>query len=80
MYEKRIRNILLGIVATLLLLNLGVTLFPVAHAVPRPQYKVISLRVNRSDNPGIVEATLNQQSAEGWTYVGEAGGPLIFKK
>jgi preprotein translocase subunit SecF len=44
------------------------------------QYKVISLNVNKSDNPGVVQQVLNQQSAEGWAYVGEASGVLIFKK
>jgi len=57
---------------------LGVMLSPVAHAIPKTQYKVVSLRGNSQD--GALEATLNQMSAEGWTYVGEVRGPLIFKK
>jgi hypothetical protein len=80
MHEKRIRNIFLAIVAGLLLLNLGVMLSPATHAIPKTQYKVVALQVNKFDNPNVVELALNQQSAEGWVYVGEAGGVLIFKK
>jgi hypothetical protein len=80
MNEKRIRNILLAVIAGLLLLNLGLMLSPAAHAVPKTQYKAIWPRVNPSDNPNAIQQTLNQQSAEGWEYVGEDGQVLIFKK
>lgn len=80
MNQKRILNILLSIVAVLLFVNLGVTHFPVAHAIPTTQYKVISLRVDMPIHPDKVELALNQQSADGWVYVGEAQGVLIFKK
>jgi hypothetical protein len=80
MNEKRMLNIVLAVIAGLLLLNLGVMLSPVAHALPKTQYKVVSIRANKIENPNIVELALNQQSAEGWSYVGEASGVLIFKK
>ena len=80
MNEKRILNIVLAVIAGLLLLNLGAMFSPVAHAIPKTQYKVVSIRVNKIENPDVVESALNQQSAEGWTYVGEASGVLIFKK
>lgn len=78
MHEKRIWKIFLAIVVGLLLLNLGVMLSPATHAIPRTQYKVVSIR--EIVNPNVVEQTLNQQSAEGWAYVGDASGLLIFKK
>jgi hypothetical protein len=80
MNEKRILNIVLAVIAGLLLLNLGVMLSPVAHANPKTQYRAISLRVNKSDNPAVVQQVLNQQSAEGWAYVNTSDGVLIFKK
>jgi len=37
MHKTRIQNIFLAIVATLLLINLGVMLSPAAHAIPKTQ-------------------------------------------
>ena len=80
MNEKRILNIVLAVIAGLLLLNLGVMFSPTAHAIPTTQYRAISLPVNKSDNPYVVQQVLNQQSAEGWAYVNTSDGVLIFKK
>lgn len=80
MHKKRIRNIVLAIIAGLMLFTLGFMISPATHAIPTTQYKVISLNVNLHDNPSVVQQVLNQQSAEGWTYVGDASGTLIFKK
>ena len=77
MHEKRIRNILLGLVAGLLLLNLAVMFSPATHAIPKTQYKVVDVRGRSAD---VVQQALNQESAEGWLYVGEGSGLLIFKK
>lgn len=80
MHEKRTWKVFLAIGVGLLLLNLGAMLSPATHAIQRSQYKVVSVHVNKMDNPNVVEQTLNQQSAEGWVYVGEASGVLIFRK
>jgi hypothetical protein len=80
MNERRTRNILLAIVATLLLVNLGVRLSPAAHAVPKIQYKAVELRGSGYDANAVQQA-LDQQSAQGWEYVGDHGASfLIFKK
>ena len=80
MHEKRIRNTLLTIVATLLLLNLGVMLYPAVHAIPKTQYKAVNVSLNFEDSSRFVQQALDQQSAQGWEYVGDAGRVLIFKK
>ena len=79
MHEKRIRNILLAIVATLLLVNLGDMLSPAAHAIPKIQYKAVELGRSEYDANAVQQA-LDQQSAQGWVYVDDHGGILIFKK
>jgi hypothetical protein len=83
MYDKRIRNTVLAVIAALLLLNIGVMLSaqPASRTpASRTQYRVVVLRVNNTSNPEVLQAELNQQSAEGWQYVGDASGALIFKK
>jgi len=70
----------LVVVGVLLVLNLVVTLSPVTKAVPTLQYKVISPGFTMGGSPERVEQLLNQQSAGGWTYVGEAQSVLIFRK
>ena len=52
----------------------------VKAAPPPTQYKAVAPRGPFSLNPDVVEQTLNQQSAQGWEYVNEAQGVLIFKK
>ena len=79
MHEKRIGKVFLAIVCGLLLLNLGVMLSQTTHAIPRTQYRAVTIRGNMIENRDVVEQTLNQQSTEGWVYVGEASGVLIFK-
>jgi hypothetical protein len=79
MNQKRVLNILLVVVAVLLLVNLGMTLFPVAHAIPKTQYRVIQLPAFGGTRENL-EKALNQQTEEGWTYVNGDGPLLIFKK
>ncbi len=76
----RIKNTLLTIIAALLLINLGALLAPIAHAIPRTQYKAVGVNLSRFDNSNAVQQALDQQAAEGWQYAGEAGSSLIFKK
>ena len=78
MNEKRIRNVVLAIVAGLLLLNLGCMLSPGAHAVSKIQYKTV--RIAYADSTNSLELGLNAQGADGWEYVGEYREQLIFKK
>lgn len=81
MHEKRIRNILLAIVAGLLLLNLGVMLSPAAHAIPKTQYKAIDIPPTNGRIEAIsVQRILDQQNTQGWEYAGSSGVTLIFKK
>lgn len=83
MLEKRTQNILLAIVATLLLLNLGAMLSPVAHAVPqitKPQYQAVRANMNGGHgDASAVQQVLDQKSAQGWEYVGSTEQVLIFK-
>lgn len=75
----RIRNTLLAIVAVLLLLNLGVSFYSTARAVPKTQYKAVQVVFTGQD--GIrVQSVLDHQSSNGWEFVGYASGVLIFKK
>ncbi len=85
MNEKRIRNMVLAIVAGLLLLNLGCMLFPGTHAVSTIQYNVIKIELHQPNgaltDASAIQRTLNQQGAQGWEYVGDLGATfLIFKK
>jgi hypothetical protein len=79
MHEKRIQNILLAIVSTLLLINLGVMLAPAVHAIPKTQYKAISIKFYAED-PRPIQQALDSQSAQGWEYVDYADGVFVFKK
>lgn len=79
MNQKRILNICLAIVASLLLVNLGVMLAPAVHAIPNKQYRAVSVDLSSGTSPGVQRA-LDQQGAQGWEYVGVAGNVLIFKK
>ena len=78
MHENRIRNILLVIVAVLLLVNLGVRLSPAVHAIPAIQYKAVMVDLCCASSHA--QQVLDQQSAQGWVFVGAAGTVLIFKK
>lgn len=75
----RIKNTLLAIIAALLLLNLGVNLSSTVHALPRTQYKAVEVKQIGSAQASI-QQTLDQESAQGWNYVGDLAGCLIFKK
>lgn len=75
----RIRNALLGVCAVLLFLNLWFNFFSTAQAVPR-KYKAVDPQVSGLYDAANVQRTLDQQSVEGWEYVGTAGVVLIFKK
>ncbi|HXL79862.1 MAG TPA: hypothetical protein VN951_03215 [Pyrinomonadaceae bacterium] len=79
MNEKRILNFLFAIVAALLLVNLGVMLSPAAHAIPTTQYKAVEGPRYGYDTKGM-QQILDQQSAQGWQYVNDCTGVLIFKK
>ena len=82
MHEKRTQNILLAIAAMLLLLNLGARLSPAVQATPpRTQYKAVQVYLGMGQSTNLIQQALDQQSAQGWEYVGEAGSyTLIFKK
>lgn len=76
MHQNRLRNTLLTVVALLLLFNLGVKLSPPAHAAGQRQYRAF-----RMGDVGQAQAVLDEQSAQGWEYVGSVGQTtLIFKK
>jgi len=68
------------VVAALLLLNLGVNLSPTAHAVPKKQYKAVNAKMSALYDANGVQRALDQQSAEGWEYVGSVGLVLVFNK
>jgi hypothetical protein len=85
MNEKRIRNIVLAVIAGLLLLNLGIMLSPAVHAVPKTQYIVVRVGLSKCGPSDCfrqeLQRTLDQQSAQGWVYVdGGNSDLLIFKK
>ena len=80
MHKTRIQNIFLAIVATLLLVNLGVMLSPAVHAIPKTQYKAVILPNRGSADATPVQHLLDEQSAEGWQYAGSVSAYLIFKK
>lgn len=79
MTQKRIWNILLATVATLLLINLGVMLSPVVHAIPVTQYRAVTGPQGGYDATG-VQRVLDQQTVQGWQYIGDYTGVMIFKK
>jgi hypothetical protein len=79
MQQNRTRNALLSVVAALLLFNLGVMLSRPVHALGKTQYKDVLGMENVYDAVG-AQRVLDQQSAEGWEYVGAANLVLIFKK
>ena len=73
---------MLTVVALLLLFNLGVMFSPPVHAIGKTQYKAVALgpSKNAQELGLIVQQGLDQQSAQGWEYVGNIGSTLIFKK
>jgi len=75
MYQNRITNTLLAVIATLLALNLVIMLSTPAHAMGKTQYKVVSFSMAEG-----AQQALEKQSSDGWEYVGSVTGLLIFKK
>jgi hypothetical protein len=75
MHHDRIRNILLGVIATLLFLNLGDRLIPAAHALGTKQYRSIEIVHSHE-----VQRVLDKASADGWEYVGSIEHVLIFRR
>jgi hypothetical protein len=54
---------------------------PTPVQVRTTQYKAVAVDLSYPPaSANIVQQALNQQSAQGWDYVGEAGSVLIFKK
>jgi len=86
MHQNRIRNVLLAAVAALLFFSLGVLLSPPVHALGKTQYKAVGVVTEIEHRAGVpgdashVQRVLDQQSAEGWEYVGSTDMVLIFKK
>jgi hypothetical protein len=74
MHEKRIRNILLAIVAALLLFTLGVLFAPATQAIPQTQYKAVSggSADGHAYNSNTVQQALDQQRAQGWVSIPDA--------
>jgi hypothetical protein len=53
---------------------------PSALQVGKTQYKAVAAMVDALNDANGVQRTLDQQSAQGWEYVGSVGVVLIFKK
>ena len=59
------------------LFTLGAMPSPPAHALGKTQYKALELEIAGARN---VQKILDQESAQGWEYVGMILNTLVFKK
>lgn len=75
MSHDRIRNLLLGIIATLLLLNMSDRLISPAAALVNKRYQCVEVTSALE-----VQRTMDRAAAEGWEYVGSIDHVLIFKR
>ena len=75
MRQDRIRNLLLAVIATLLLINFADRLVSPAHAFGRKQYR--SIEVLHAED---VQKILDRATSDGWEYVGSIDHVLIFRR